>query len=69
VQFSVWLAIILYAYAAGGPRLAGVAAVVQLLPAAVLAPALAGFGDRWPRGTALVVAYAGVAITTLLTTA
>jgi MFS family permease len=68
VEFSTWLAIILFAYAEGGAQLAGVAAVVQLLPAAVLAPPLASIGDRLPRGTALALAHGAVAVTCLLTT-
>ncbi len=67
VEFFVWLAIILYAYAEGGAPLAGVAALVQLVPAAVLAPALAAVGDRMPRGRALVLVHASVAIACLLT--
>jgi MFS family permease len=68
VEIAVWLAIILYAFAEGGVTLAGLVAVVQLLPAAVLAPALASIGDRMPRGTALALAHAGVAVATIITT-
>jgi MFS family permease len=67
VEFSIWLAVILFAYGKGGARLAGLTAVLQLIPAALLAPPLASIGDRLPRGTALVVAHAGVAVTTGLT--
>jgi MFS family permease len=67
VEFSAWVAIILYAYAEGGATLAGVVAVVQLLPASLLAPMLSGFGDRLPRGAALVLAHAIVAASTALT--
>ena len=67
VEFSIWLAIILYAFDRSGAELAGIVAVVQLLPASVIAPALASIGDRMPRGTALVIAHSGVALATLLT--
>ena len=61
VYFAAWLAVILFCYDEGGPALAGLAAVVQLLPAAVLAPMLASVGDRMPRGRALVLVLACVA--------
>ena len=61
VYFAAWLAVILYSYGEGGPGLAGLAAVVQLVPAAVLAPMLASVGDRMPRGRALVLVLGLVA--------
>jgi len=68
VDIAIWIAIIFYAYDAGGVGLAGAVAVVQLIPAAFIGPALVGLGDRLPRGTALVMAHAGVAAATLATT-
>lgn len=62
VEFGIWVAVILYAYAEGGAPLAGLVGVVQLLPAAVLSPAIASIGDRIPRGTALALAHLGVAV-------
>ena len=67
VEFSVWLAILLYAYARGGASLAGFAAVVQLVPAALVAPMLAGIGDRMSRGTALLATHGAVAVTAAFT--
>jgi MFS family permease len=61
VLYAAWVAVLLYAFARGGASLAGIAAVVQLLPAAVLVPLLGSLGDRWPRGTALQAAYASEA--------
>ncbi len=68
VEMSVWLAILLWAYDEGGAELAGIVAVAQLLPAAVIAPPLAALGDRFNRGTSLVLAHLGVAVTTMVTT-
>lgn len=68
VEFSIWMAVVLFAYDAGGARLAAIAAVMQLLPAVVFSPWLASIGDRMPRGTALFLAHALVAATTALTT-
>ncbi|HTY72552.1 MAG TPA: cyclic nucleotide-binding domain-containing protein [Actinomycetes bacterium] len=67
VEFSIWLAVILYVFAADGARTAGVVTVIQLVPASMLAPALAAIGDRLPRGRALALAYAGVTATVTLT--
>lgn len=68
VDIAIWVAIIFYAYDAGGVSLVGVVAVVQLIPAAFLGPALVGMGDRLPRGTALVLSHGAVAVATLATT-
>lgn len=67
-EMSIWLAILLWAYDEGGAALAGFVAVAQLLPAAVIAPPLAALGDRYSRGTSLVVAHLAVALTTSATT-
>jgi MFS family permease len=63
IEFFVWLAVILWAFDVGDAFLAGFAALIQLVPAALLSPAIASIGDRIPRGTALVLAYSLVAIT------
>jgi len=67
IEFFVWLAVILWAFDVGDAYLAGFAALIQLVPAALLAPAIASIGDRIPRGTALVLAYSLVAITCAVT--
>ena len=67
IFFAAWLAVILYCYEEGGPGLAGLAAVAQLVPAAVLAPMLASVGDRMPRGRALVLVLGCVTVACGLT--
>jgi MFS family permease len=67
IEFATWLAILLVAYNQGGPFLAGVASFSMLLPAMTLVPLLATFGDRVPRGRALSLTYACVAVSSLAT--
>jgi hypothetical protein len=67
VEMYAWLVVVLWAYERGGPSLAAVASIVQLVPAALLAPVLGGIGDRMPRGRALLLAHGAVALFTGLT--
>jgi hypothetical protein len=62
VEYAIWVAVLLYAYGRGGVALVGIVSVAQLLPAAMLAPALGSVADRLPRGTALCSAYAAEAL-------
>ena len=59
---------VLYAYAEGGATLAGIVAVVELVPAALLSPVIVSRVDQLSRGTALVMAQGAVALTALMTT-
>lgn len=66
IEFATWMAVLLVAYERGGPTAVGIASVAMLLPAILIVPLIAGFGDRMPRGRALSLAHASVGITSLL---
>lgn len=66
VEFATWMAVVLVAYDRAGAVGVGVASVSMLLPAIVIVPLMAGFGDRMPRGRALSLSYGAVAVTSLV---
>jgi MFS family permease len=64
---ATWVAIIVYAYGLGGAALAGVVAVVMLVPAGLIAPFAAYAGDRFRHDRVLLGGYVGQAATFALT--
>jgi MFS family permease len=61
-EFGTWMAILVYAYAIGGAATAAVFALVQLVPAGVIAPVAAGMADRTRHDRALLAGYAFQAV-------
>jgi hypothetical protein len=61
VQTGVWLALLVYAYRAGGAGAASAIALVQLLPGVVLSPFLASLSERWRPARVLAGGYLALA--------
>ena len=58
VEWATWIAILVWAFAHGGLRSSSLVAMVQLVPAALLAPVIAAWSGRRRPTTALVTGYA-----------
>ncbi len=56
-EWMVWIGMLVYAYRVGGTAAVGVAVLVQLAPAAIVAPLAAVVGDRYRRDRVLVASY------------
>lgn len=63
-EFAGWLAVLLVAYHLGGATLMGLSAFAMQAPTIALVPVLAGIADRMPRGRALTLSHAALAVTT-----
>lgn len=61
-EWAIWVAILVYAYAATGPASVGVVAVAQLVPAAIAAPQTARLADRLAPERALTLAYGVIGV-------
>ncbi|HET7182004.1 MAG TPA: MFS transporter [Candidatus Limnocylindrales bacterium] len=64
-----WLAVVVFAFDHGGAAEAGLVALLQSFPAAVVAPFAASIGDRVSRPTMLRIGYTGQALLLALTAA
>lgn len=56
-EYAQWIAILVFAYDRGGPAAVATVSVIQLVPAAVVAPLAAYAGDRFRRDRVLFVQY------------
>ena len=66
-EWATWIAILVWAYDTGGAAAAGLVAVVQLVPATIVAPFASVLGDRMRRDHALALGY-GVQSVTMIAT-
>ena len=57
-QYASWVAMLVYAFSRGGASTAGVVAVLQLVPAILIAPLASSSADRRGPGSMLVAGYA-----------
>ena len=56
-ELATWVAILVWAYGRGGAAASGAIALIQLVPAALVAPFGAVLGDRLRRSHALALGY------------
>jgi MFS family permease len=66
-EWAVWVATLVFAYDFGGTTAAAVASLIQLLPAAAVAPLAASMGDRAPRERMLSRIYCAQSATMAMT--
>ncbi len=65
-EWAAFIALIVYAYQDGGSVMVGLVSLLQLIPAAILAPIGSVLGDRHRRERVLFFAYASLATMTAL---
>ena len=65
-EWAAFIALIVYAYEDGGSVMVGLVSLLQLIPAALLAPIGSVLGDRRRRERVLLFAYASLTTTTAL---
>jgi MFS family permease len=68
-EWGGYIALIVFAYDQGGTRMIGVISLIQLLPAAVIAPLGSALGDRFRRERVLLLAESAMALTSALAAA
>ena len=56
-ELGTWIAILVFAYEAGGAAAAGAIGVIQLIPATIFAPFASLLGDRYRRERVLLAGY------------
>ncbi len=61
---SMWVGIVIYAYAQGGTAAVGFVSILCLVPSGLLAPVAASLGDRFPRERVLRGGYFAQCLTT-----
>jgi hypothetical protein len=62
-EFGQWLAVIVYAFARGGASASGLVAILQLVPAMLLAPVISARLSRLGPGRLLMLAYVAATLT------
>ena len=65
-EWAAFIALIVYAYADGGSVMVGLVSLLQLIPAALIAPVGSVLGDRHRRERVLLYSYASLTATTTL---
>ena len=68
-EWATWVSILAFAYQVGGAAATGLVALVQLVPAALVAPLAAIAGDRYPRERVLLGGYVAQAASMAATAA